>query len=201
VAQIIEHRLGRESLVRRLAPVEGRPLKTDVGEFRAILFESLVDPLPHLVLALGDIGLPGRSSPQPTLVRMHRRHLLGDVFGDLTSSPQGPTGDLLRASMRAIQREGRGAIVYLRTSAPADAASPLEARLQSIQRESGHNPDAPNLHGAPSPSPQLLREYGVGGQILRDLGLSKLRLLTRSNTALPGLEAFGLEIVERVRPE
>jgi 3,4-dihydroxy 2-butanone 4-phosphate synthase/GTP cyclohydrolase II len=203
VAQVIEHRLARESLVRRLEPREGTPIRTTVGEFRAILFESLVDPLPHLVLATGDVGL--QKSEAPTLVRMHRRHLLGDVFGDMDSSADGATGDVLRASMQAIEREGRGAIVYLRTTAPAELASPLEAlletRLQSMRGGREANPDIPNLQsGHPSGHPQLLREFGVGGQILRDLGLSKLRLLTRGKTQLPGLEAFGLEIVERLKP-
>src|SRR5262249_39506070 len=66
VAQIIQHRLERESLVRRLEPAEGRTLRTKHGDFRAILFESLVDPLPHLALTVGDIGLPGREHPEPT---------------------------------------------------------------------------------------------------------------------------------------
>jgi 3,4-dihydroxy 2-butanone 4-phosphate synthase/GTP cyclohydrolase II len=135
-------------------------------------------------------------------VRVHRRHLLGDVFGDLDSSPDGPTGDVLRASMGAIAREGRGAIVYLRTSAPEAPPSPLEARLETrlqSMRRGEANPDAPNLSGA-QPAPTMLREYGIGCQILRDLGLNKLRLLTRGSTQLPGLEAFGLEIVERLRP-
>jgi GTP cyclohydrolase II len=70
-----------------------------------------------------------------------------------------------------------------------------------MRRAGEVNPDAPNLQATqPAGHPHLLREFGVGGQILRDLGLSKLRLLTRGRTALPGLEAFGLEIVERVRP-
>jgi 3,4-dihydroxy 2-butanone 4-phosphate synthase/GTP cyclohydrolase II len=206
VAQIIHHRLERESLVRRLEPLQGRPLRTAFGDFRAILFESLVDPLPHMALTVGGIGDLGSEHHEPTLVRMHRRNLLGDVFGDLDSSPDGPTVDVLHASMRAIQREGRGAIVYLRTTAPADApgaaAGPLEAQLQSLRRGTPHNADLPDLHAAPQQlhHPHLLRDYGVGGQILRSLGLSKLRLLTRGHTALPGIEAFGLEIVERVAP-
>jgi 3,4-dihydroxy 2-butanone 4-phosphate synthase/GTP cyclohydrolase II len=210
VAQIIEHRLARESLVKRLEPREGTPLRTHAGEFRAMLFETRVDPLPHLVLAMGDVGRNTGGgtgvAPLPTLVRVHRRHLLGDVFGDLDSSPDGPTSDVLRASMQAIAREGRGAIVYLRTTAPEDPPSPLEARLETRlqsmrQRPGDPNPDLPDLRGIPGQGPpQMLREYGVGCQILRDLGLSKLRLLTRGSTQLPGLEAFGLEIVERIRP-
>ncbi|GJQ30774.1 MAG: riboflavin biosynthesis protein RibBA [Phycisphaerae bacterium] len=200
VAQIIEHRLARESLVRRLEPTEGRPLRTSEGTFTAHLFESKVDPLPHLVLTVGDVGQPGVESPHPTLVRMHRRHLLGDVFDDLDSSSDGPTGNVLRAAMRAIQREGRGALVYLRTShtTPGPSAD-LETSLQTI-RGTRHDVDRPDLTGLAGqnaiPMPQ--REFGIGGQILRALGLRKLRLLTNSSRSMPGLEAFGLEIVERV---
>jgi 3,4-dihydroxy 2-butanone 4-phosphate synthase/GTP cyclohydrolase II len=199
VAQIIEHRLRRESLVRRLPPYEGRPLHTAYGTFNTLLFQSVVDPLPHLVLTAGGVGRPSgpgaaEAAPtdRPTLVRMHRRHLLGDVFGSIEAGAEGPSGDTLRAAMRAIQEEGRGAIVYLRTNNPADESASLEAMLQSLGRP--RNPDAPDLEA----HPHLLREFGVGCQILRNLGLSKLRLLTNSNTELPGLEAFGLSIVERV---
>lgn len=197
VAQIIEHRLARESLVKRLDPIEGRPLRTPFGTFNAILFESVVDPLPHLALTCGDVGAPEPASPVPTLVRMHRRHLLGDVFEDLDSSPDGPTSAVLHAAMRAIQSEGRGAIVYLRTSHtnPGPSAD-LETRLQTI-RGSRPDEDSPNLRSIGAQNmPQ--REFGIGGQILRALGLRKLRLLTNSARQLPGLDAFELEIVERV---
>lgn len=206
VAQIIEHRLARESLVRRLDPVEGRPLRTAFGDFTATLFRSLVDPLPHLVLSVGGVGQVGASgaaapTDQPTLVRMHRRHLLGDVFADLDSTPEGPSSRVLHASMQAIQEAGRGAIVYLRTSHPGRAGpDDLEAALQSLGGRAT-DADLPDLHGQAGqnaiPMPQ--REFGIGGQILRALGLSKLRLLTNSTRDLPGLEAFGLSIVERVR--
>lgn len=222
VAQIIEHRLARESLVKRLEPVEGRPLRTSFGTFTAVLFESKVDPLPHLVLTLGGVGSPSQRegvggwaaseptrmetgkivvpSDSPTLVRMHRRHLLGDVFDDLDSSADGPTGGTLRAAMKAIQKEGRGAIVYLRTSHTTPGlTADLETSLQTISgsRHDADNPDLTGLSGQNAiPMPQ--REFGIGGQILRALGLRKLRLLTNSNRPMPGLDAFGLEIVERV---
>lgn len=204
VAQIIEHRLERESLVKRLEPVQGRPLRTPQGVFNALLFESPVYLLPQLVLTLGDIGhLDGRGMPvpceEPTLVRVHRRHLLGDVFGDMDSSAEGPTRDVLRDSMAAIQRAGRGAIVYLRTTgSPNEPALDLEGRLQSLSG-SRIDPDQPDF-SATKGAPGSYRELGVGSQILRNLGLSRLRLLTNHTTALPGLEAFGLEITERVRP-
>ena len=219
VAQLIEHRLARESLVKRLAPISGRTLSTSLGEFRAFVFQSLVDPLPHLVLTVGDVGsvgsggsspsMPlGHSSeiPDPVLVRMHRRHLLGDVFGDITSSSSGPSGDTLRASMKMIQKAGRGAIIYLRTQEDGSAGD-LESLLQSIHtpgiaRASADNADDPNLTGATGQNaiPMSQREFGVGGQILRNLGLRRLKLITSSKRSWPGLDAFGLEIVEQVPP-
>lgn len=195
VAQIIEHRLARESLVRRHGA--SRTLRTALGDFEAMMYESVVDPLPHLVLAVNAGSLADAS--RPPLVRMHRRHLLGDVFGDLASGPAGPTGDVLRGAMRTIQREGRGAIVYLRTQGAGDD---LESELQTLRLEHRPGDDTPQLTHAKSVAaaavPMPNREFGIGGQILRDLGLTKLRLLTNTPRTLPGLDAFGLEIVERV---
>ncbi|NUQ69003.1 MAG: 3,4-dihydroxy-2-butanone-4-phosphate synthase [Phycisphaerales bacterium] len=202
VAQIIEHRVARESLVRRLEPVQGRPLRTTFGTFNTFMYESMVDPLPHLVLAVGDVGLSPRhtQSSEPTLVRMHRRHLLGDVFGDLDATSDGPTADVLHASMRAIQKEGRGAIVYLRTSGwPLTHEGDLEGALQTIRGQSRLDADKPSLDDAArGPVPMPMREYGVGCQILLDLGITHLRLLSNSPKSLPGLEAFGLTITEQV---
>ncbi len=194
VAQIIEHRLRRESLVRRVGPPEGRAVRTRHGEFTAFLYESVVDALPHLVLTVGGVGrADDRANAEPTLVRMHRRHLMGDVFGDLDSSPEGPTAERLHQAMRAIQSAGRGAIVYLRTQGEGEAAD-LEGQLQSPRLAASGRVGV----GASNTIPEAMRDFGVGGQILRDLGLKRLRLLTNRATSFPGLEAFGLEIVERV---
>jgi 3,4-dihydroxy 2-butanone 4-phosphate synthase/GTP cyclohydrolase II len=209
VAQIIDHRLGRESLVRRVGPPAGTRVRTAMGEFTAIAFESVVDQLPHLALTVGGVGELDpqgrvREGVEPTLVRVHRRHLLGDVFGDLESSREGATGGTLRGAMRAIQREGRGAVVYLRPEGGSEWAGegPLEARLQTIRRgavdRGADTPDLTHPEGHAAAVPGRIREYGIGSQILRSLGLRKLRLLTNHTTDLPSLEAFGLEIVERV---
>lgn len=199
VAQIIEHRLARESLVERLEP-KGRLIRTAMGDFTAYLYKSIVDPLPHLALTLGD--LTSAASLPPPLVRMHRRHLLGDVFLDLDSSSDGPTGDVLRESMRMIQREGRGAIVYLRSAghegSEGGVIRDLEGRLQTIRGASVRDDDTPDLAAAAS-SVMPQRELGVGCQILRDLGLHKLRLITNNTRPLAGIEAFGVEVVERVK--
>jgi 3,4-dihydroxy 2-butanone 4-phosphate synthase/GTP cyclohydrolase II len=219
VAQIIEHRLARESLIKRLEPLSGTPIHTRHGTFNLITFESLVDPLPHVALTVGDIGrldALGRviEHDQPTLVRMHRRSLLGDVFGALPGAPaqgQKPpaTGhDQLDASMRAIQAAGRGAIVYLRPeggvgqSAPLGPDSLLESRLQSLRRAradlGADKPDLAHPQGFGAVVPRHMREFGIGGQILRQLGLRRLELLTNHTHDLPGLEAFGLTIDRRV---
>lgn len=199
VAQIIEHRLSASPLVERLEPRAGQTLRTPEGNFNLIAFRSPVDPLPHLALTVGNVGAIDAQgvhvqTTEPTLVRVHRRDLLGDIFDDLDSapapSPAGPasTGATLRASMRMIQQAGRGAIVYLRPSGVGDSLS------QRLMRPfNADDADRPRT----SVSPAML-EYGVGSQILRDLGLTKLRLITNSQTDYPQLQAFGLEIAERV---
>ncbi len=198
VADIIAYRLARETLVARQTPIEGTPIETEAGEFNLIAFESVVDPLPHLALTVGGVGaLDGAGnvieSTEPTLVRMHRRGLLGDVFGTPLPDEEGSTRDTLLAAMRQIQDAGRGAIVYLRTEGVGDE---LHERLLRIRRPHGVKGDRPDLTAQTATMPH--REYGVGGQILRELGLHRLRLLTNHPKARPGLEAFGLEVVEHV---
>ena len=208
VAQIIQHRLARESLIKRLEPAAGTPVQTKLGVFNLIAFQSLVDPLPHIALCVGGVGdLDPTGAPvvsaEPTLVRMHRRHLLGDVFLDLGSSSDGATGETLHASMRAIQAAGRGAVVYLRPEGAGETGNQtsLEQRLQRIRRDH-HHEDAPKFaSGASEPGvelPPTMRDFGVGGQILRNLGLTKLKLLSNHHRGMPGLEAFGLEVAEFV---
>lgn len=206
VNQIIQHRLARESLVRRLDPAAGTPLRTPEGVFTLHAFESLVDPLPHLALTVGDVGRldnAGRVivSDAPTLVRVHRRHLLGDVFADLDSSPDGATGDALRRGLRAIQSAGRGALVYLRPE--GGAANSLEQKLNTIRRhapvdQGSDTPDLTHPAGHASALPAYMRDYGIGVQILRQLGLSRVRVLTNHPRGFPALDAFGLQVSEFV---
>ncbi len=216
VAQIIAHRIVRQSLVSRLKPIRGTPIQTPEGEFNLIAYESLVDPLPHLALTVGGVGdLDSEGQPidrtEPILVRMHRRNLLGDVFGDRGSMLQRPpesngqiasTSEVLHESMRTIQEAGSGVVVYLR---PEGAGDDLAQRLLRIRRPTT-DPDEPNLASAGTTAgvtaggalPMSEREFGIGCQILRDLGVSRLSLLTNHTTKWPGLEAFGIEIVDRV---
>ncbi|MCB9847889.1 MAG: 3,4-dihydroxy-2-butanone-4-phosphate synthase [Phycisphaeraceae bacterium] len=202
VAQVIEHRLARQTLVHRHEPARGVEIETEFGPFNLITFDSAVDPLPHLALTLGGVGELGADGEpirrdEPTLVRMHRRHLLGDLFGDLSSGHGGAsTGAALRESMRMIQAQGAGAIVYLR---PEGTGDDPESRLQTINRQRlgiARRTQAGSI--APQDVPMREREFGIGSQILRQLGLTKLRLMTNAPVDRPGLDAFGLEIVEHV---
>ncbi len=192
VRQIIEHRLSRSSVVERLEPKGGVPIETPEGVFTLTAFRSIVDPLPHLALTVGGVGALTPAGDvvetnEPTLVRVHRRDLLGDIFDDAASgSPS--SGRVLRASMRAVQAAGRGAVVYLRPQGGG------EALTQRLTRPFGAEEADRPAQSVPS---QVL-EYGTGSQILRALGLHRLRLLTNSATPYPQLEAFGLEIAERV---
>ncbi|MEL6499079.1 MAG: 3,4-dihydroxy-2-butanone-4-phosphate synthase [Planctomycetota bacterium] len=187
VKQLIEHRLNRQSLVERMDPVAGQRIETAEGEFNLVAFRSVVDPLPHLALTIGDVGRLNDDgsvveSSEPTLVRVHRRDLLGDIFG------AGPSSAVLRSSMRAVQREGRGAVVYLRPTGTSDSLTQRLTRPFDLDEA-----DTPRQSVAPG-----MVEYGTGSQILRALGLRRLRLLSNSTTDYPQLEAFGLEIAERV---
>ncbi len=202
VEQIIEYRLARETLIERIAPIEGTPIDTSCGRFNLIAYQSAIDPLPHLVFTTGGIGEIDPSTgmakavDEPVLVRVHRRDLLGDIFEEATN----PTGKRLRKSLQMIQDAGRGALVYVR---PEGIGDDLRARLQRIRRPSqGENINAPDLTRADGVAGRAVpldqREIGIGGQILRDLGLTRLRLLTNNPQPYPGLHGFGLEIVEHV---
>ncbi len=204
VEQIIRYRLEREGLVRRLAPTEGTPIETPEGTFRLYAWESEIDAMPHLAFTRGGVGefdAHGRPKTwvEPVLVRMQRREILSDVFG-VRWNPQEPAGqEVIRASLRAIAHAGEGALVYLRTEG---GGVDLAGRLAQIRRPTRDDVNAPDLTRPDSvggvPQPMDARLFGVGGQILRDLGLTKLRLLTNHPKPMPGLHGFGLDIVETV---
>jgi 3,4-dihydroxy 2-butanone 4-phosphate synthase / GTP cyclohydrolase II len=200
VEQVIEYRLAREALVARIEPRIGTPIETPHGRFNLIAYQSTIDPLPHLALTVGGVGTLDDhgnviASDEPALVRVHRRDLLGDIFDESTN----PSGESLRASLRMIQREGRGALVYVR---PEGIGDDLRARLQQIRRPAHDDINAPDLTRmegvAGKAQPADARELGIGSQILRDLGLSRLRLLTNHPRPFPGLHGFGLDVVEHV---
>ncbi|MBL0928189.1 MAG: 3,4-dihydroxy-2-butanone-4-phosphate synthase [Phycisphaerales bacterium] len=203
VDQVIAHRLARESLVRRLEPRAGTPIDTEFGRFNLIAYESVVDPAPHLALTLGGVGDldasgSARAQPGDTLVRMHRRDLLGDLFGRVEGG-EASTGAQLRAAMAAIRKEGRGAVVYLRPRGVGDDPEQHLAALRGPSALAEDRPDLANMRRDRDAGGVVRRlDYGIGSQILRDLGVTRLRLLTNHPRGVPGLEAFGLTITGHV---
>jgi 3,4-dihydroxy 2-butanone 4-phosphate synthase/GTP cyclohydrolase II len=193
VEQIIEYRLARESLVKRIEPRCGTPIETPYGTFNLIAYHSAIDPVPHLALTVGGVGEldeygGAKPTKEPTLVRVHRRNLLGDIF-DATDHPSGRE---LRASLRMITEEGRGALVYLR---PEQYGDEFIDRLQKIQRPKG-DINIPDLTVTEKPMDR--RDYGTGVQIIRDLGLRSLKLLTNHPKHLTALHGFGIDIAEEI---
>lgn len=204
VEQIIRFRLERETLVRRMEPLNGALIETPEGPFRLFAWESQLDALPHLALTVGGVGEleangRARNFVEPVLVRMQRRELLSDVFSVRWNAEEPSGQESVRASLRAIQRAGEGALVYLRTEG---VGVDLPGRLARIRRSGAHDVNVPDLTSADGlgglHQPMDARMFGVGGQILRDLGLSKLRLLTNHPKPMPGLHGFGLDIAETV---
>ncbi|OLC04669.1 MAG: bifunctional 3,4-dihydroxy-2-butanone 4-phosphate synthase/GTP cyclohydrolase II [Gemmatimonadetes bacterium 13_1_40CM_70_15] len=181
VAQLVAYRLAHERLVHRVA--EAR-LPTPFGEFRIIGYRNDVDPAEHVALVHGEVQ--GRQS---VLVRMHSKCLTGDVFG----SARCDCGWQLHSAMRRIAEEGCGVVVYLDQEGRGIG---LLNKLKAYElQDAGHDTVTANQELGFKPD---LRNYGIGAQILLDLHLSSIRVLTNNPMKLVGLEGYGLEIVERV---
>ncbi len=178
VEQMVAYRLERERLVHRVVEA---PIVTPFGEFRVLGYQSEIDGRAHLALVKGDVN--GRAD---VLVRVHAEDPLAEIFGSLGE----PGGGLLSGAMARIEKEGQGVIVYLRSHKDGDF---LMEKLRDHQKRSAGEP----MEKAPPQPAQFLRDYGVGAQILLDLGLTSIRLLTNSQRKLVGLDGYALEITGR----
>jgi 3,4-dihydroxy 2-butanone 4-phosphate synthase / GTP cyclohydrolase II len=183
VAQLVEYRRQNENLVKRVASAN---VPTEFGEFECIAFESVVTNQHHLALVKGDL-----SGDPPPLVRMHSECLTGDIFGSLRCD----CGEQLHKALQMIGEEGRGVVVYMRHHEGRGIGIVNKLRAYRLQEEEGMDTVEANLHLGFPPDP---RDYGIGAQILVDLGLRKLRLLTNNPAKRAGIQGFGLEVVDRV---
>lgn len=185
-ADLIRYRAARETLVARVEGSEAT-IPTEWGAFDAVVYRSVLEPTDeHLVLSLGTID-----DTEPVLVRVHSECLTGDIFGSYRCD----CGPQLHAALARISEEGRGVVVYLRGHEGRGIGLGHKLRAYHLQEFEGLDTvEANERLGLPVDA----REYGIGAQILADLGVRRMRLLTNNPAKYRGLSGFGLEIVERV---
>jgi 3,4-dihydroxy 2-butanone 4-phosphate synthase/GTP cyclohydrolase II len=182
IADLIRYRRQREKLVRRVS--EAR-IPTRHGDFTGYVFESVLDGTEHMAFVKGEIA-----GADDVLVRVHSECLTGDVFGSMRCD----CGLQLDAAMELIARDGTGVVVYLRGHEGRGIGLGHKIRAYTLQDQGRDTVEANVELGFPADS----REYGIGSQILVDLGVSTMRIMTNNPAKYGGLEGYGLEIVERV---
>ena len=182
IADLIEHRRKREKLVRLVAEAT---IPTPYGEFRSSAYESLVDDRVHVAMVLGEVG-----DGQRILVRVHSECLTGDVFGSLRCD----CGTQLDRALARIGEEGRGVVLYIRGHEGRAIGLTHKLRAYRLQEEGKDTVEANLELGFPADP----RDYGIGAQILYDLGVRSMRLLTNNPAKRAGLEGYGLSIAERI---
>jgi 3,4-dihydroxy 2-butanone 4-phosphate synthase / GTP cyclohydrolase II len=179
IKDLIEYRNRKDKLVHREIEI---PLPTEYGEFQAIGYSNVVDNKEHIALIKGDI-----TTGEPVLVRVHSECLTGDVFGSLRCE----CGPQLQASLKHIEREGRGVVLYIRQEGRANG---LIQKMKAYKlQEDGQNAASEKLGIG-----EIIRDYGIGAQILKDLGINRMKLLTNNPRKIKGLKGYDLEVVETV---
>jgi 3,4-dihydroxy 2-butanone 4-phosphate synthase/GTP cyclohydrolase II len=191
IAKLVEYRLQRESQVKRFESV---CLPTDYGEFKLIGYESITSPEPHLALCkggIGDLDVHGQpiEHPEPVLVRVHSECMTGDLF----HSQRCECGYQLITAMKMIEQQGAGALIYLRQEGRGIGLS-NKLRAYKLQEQGLDTVDANLKLGLAADR----RDYGIGAQICRDLGLRTVRILTNNPKKISRLEVYGIKVVEQI---